>query len=116
MRYVSLWKCPPGCEPVVFSDASFAYQEGIFADPVPPTRPFSAKPGLARPWACDAWMEQDVWLPVRGPCARRWCNRPATGEMNLSEIHLREYLASVYRNRSDASTLPTYAIMPLSGF
>ena len=48
-RYVSLWKCPPGCEPVLFSDASFAYQEGIFADPVPPTRPVSAKPGASAP-------------------------------------------------------------------
>ena len=33
----------------MFSDASFAYQEGIFADPVPLTRPFSAKPGLGPP-------------------------------------------------------------------
>jgi hypothetical protein len=70
----------------------------------------------ARPWALDGWMEQDVWLPVRGPVRRRWCNRPATGEMDLCDMHLREYLGSVYRKRPVASTLPTNAIMPLSGF
>ena len=40
----------------------------------------------------------------------------ATGEMDLCEIHLREYFGSLYRKRDDASTLTTYAIMPLSGF
>jgi hypothetical protein len=70
----------------------------------------------SRPWAFDGWMEQGVWLPVRAPVCRRWCNRPATGEMALCEIHLREYLGSVHRKRRAASTLPTHAIMPMSGF
>jgi hypothetical protein len=34
----------------------------------------------------------------------------------VCEIHLREYFGSLYRKRPDASTLPTNAIMPLSGF
>jgi hypothetical protein len=91
----------------------------IVVDPAGPPAPGwrrLAYGDLSRPWAWEGWMAQDVWLPVRAPVCRRWCNRPATGEMDLCDMHLREYLGSVYRKRPDASTLPTSAIMPLSGF
>ena len=50
----------------MLTDASFAYQEGIFADPVPLTRPFSAKPGL----------DPSIGAGVLGyPVGiRRWCS------------------------------------------
>lgn len=82
--------------------------DGVARRPVEPAEPEDG--------AWETWGVRYVGRFDRPAVCRRWCCRPATGVLGLCEWHLAAYLRTVDGPRTPVAAIPTWKVVPGSGF